>query len=128
MGHPALRGGAGSGAAVSERVLGVAAGAAEPRHLFRGRRLPDGAHRHRPRVAMSQGATRRFSIRYSIQRWNDGVWFYGSFFVILVVLIVAKLIQHQSILSFLPVLVLDGGILLDFWLMRLFSYVEVADG
>ena len=77
---------------------------------------------------MSQGATRRFSIRYSIQRWNDGVWFYGSFFIILVVLIVAKLIQHQSILSFLPVLVLDGGILLAFWLMRLFSYVEVADG
>src|SRR5205085_1771915 len=49
-------------------------------------------------------------------------------FVILVVLTVAKLIQHQSILSFLPVLVLDGGILLAFWLMRLFSYVEVADG
>ena len=38
---------------------------------------------------MTQGATRRYPIRYSIQRWNDGIWFYGSFFVILIVLIVA---------------------------------------
>ncbi|HEX3630164.1 MAG TPA: hypothetical protein VHW91_06825 [Candidatus Dormibacteraeota bacterium] len=76
---------------------------------------------------MTQGATRRFPIRYSIQRWNDGVWFYGSFLVILVVLTAGKLIAHQSIVSFVPVLVLDAGILLAFWLMRLLSYVEVLD-
>lgn len=76
---------------------------------------------------MTQGATRRFPIRYSIQRWNDGIWFYGSFFIILVVLVIAKLVAHQNILSFLPALVLDGGVLIAFWLMRLLSYVEIAD-
>src|SRR5438094_294818 len=60
------------------RVLAVAAGAAEPRYLLRGRRPPDGAHRHRPRGSMTQGAPRWFPIRYAIQRWNDGKWFYGS--------------------------------------------------
>lgn len=76
---------------------------------------------------MTQGPTHRFPIRYSIQRWNDGAWFYGSFFVILLVLIAGKLIAHQSILDFLPVLVLTGGILLSFWLMRRFSYVQISD-
>ena len=76
---------------------------------------------------MTQGATRRFPIRYSIQRWKDGIWFYGSFFVILVVLIAVKLFARQPIISFIPVLVLDGGILVVFWLMRLASYVEMSD-
>jgi hypothetical protein len=76
---------------------------------------------------MTQGATRRFPIRYSIQRWNDGVWFYGSFLIILIVLTAGKLLARQSIVSFLPVLVLDAGILLAFWLMRLLSYVEVTN-
>jgi len=76
---------------------------------------------------MTQGGTRRFPIRYSIQRWNDGIWFYGSFFVILVVLVVVKLFTRQPIISFIPVLVLDGGILVAFWLMRLASYVEISD-
>ncbi len=76
---------------------------------------------------MTQGATRRFPIRYSIQRWNDGAWFYGSFFIILVVLIAGKLIAHQSILNFVPVLVLTGAILISFWLMRRFSYVQISD-
>ena len=76
---------------------------------------------------MTQGGTRRFPIRYSVQRWNDGIWFYGSFFVILVVLVVVKLFVRQSIISFIPVLVLDGGILAAFWLMRLASYVEMSD-
>jgi hypothetical protein len=76
---------------------------------------------------MTQGATRRFPIRYSIQRWKDGVWFYGSFFVILVVLVVAKHLAHQPIVTFVPVLVLDGGILVLFWLMRLASYVQTDD-
>lgn len=71
-------------------------------------------------------ASRRFPIRYSIQRWNDGLWFYGSFLIILVVLTLAKVIAHQSIVSFVPVLVLDAGILVAFWLMRLVSYVEVT--
>jgi len=76
---------------------------------------------------MTQGGTRRFPIRYSIQRWKDGIWFYGSFFVILVVLVVVKLFTNQPIISFIPVLVLDGGILVVFWLMRLSSYVEMSD-
>ncbi len=70
--------------------------------------------------------SRRYPIRYSIQRWNDGLWFYGSFFIILVVLTLAKLFARQSILSFVPVLVLDAALLVAFWLMRLFSYVEVT--
>jgi len=76
---------------------------------------------------MTAEATRRFTIRYSTQRWTDGRWFYGGFFIILVVLAAVKVVQHQPVLSFLPVLVVDGGILLAFWLMRLFSYVEIAD-
>lgn len=82
-----------------------------------------------PIVAEASAAGRRFPIRYSIQRWNDGLWFYGSFFIILVVLTLAKVVAHQSIVSFLPVLVLDAGILVAFWVMRLLSYVEItADG
>lgn len=76
---------------------------------------------------MTEGGTRRFPIRYSIQRWKDGVWFYGSFFVILLVLVIIKLVVKQSIVSFIPVLVLDGGILIVFWLFRLSSYVELTD-
>ena len=76
---------------------------------------------------MTEGATRRFPIRYAIQRWSDGKWFYGSFFIILVVLIAIKLYQKQPIVSFIPVTVLDGAILLAFWLMRLVSYVEITD-
>jgi Bacterial PH domain len=76
---------------------------------------------------MTGAATRRFAIRYSLQRWSDGKWFYGSFFIVLVVLVVINLIQRQQIVSFIPVLVLDGAILLAFWLMRLVSYVEITD-
>ena len=76
---------------------------------------------------MTQGAPRRFPIRYAIQRWNDGIWFYGSFFVILLVLIAIKLFARQPIVSFIPVLVIDGGVLIVFWLMRRASYVELAD-
>jgi hypothetical protein len=76
---------------------------------------------------MSGEERRRYPILYSVQRWNDGKWFYGGFFIILVVLIVLKLIQHQSIISFIPVTVLDGAILIVFWLMRRISYIEVSD-
>jgi hypothetical protein len=76
---------------------------------------------------MSDGARRRFPIRYSIQRWNDNLWFYGSLFVIVLVLIIAKLVLRQPILNVLPLLVLDGFLLLLFWLMRLFSYIEIRD-
>jgi len=75
---------------------------------------------------MSEAARRRFPIRYSTQRWSDGKWFYGSFFIILVVLVAIKLVQHQPIVSFIPVLVLDGAILVAFWVMRRISYIEVA--
>ncbi len=76
---------------------------------------------------MTEEVRRRFPIRYALQRWSDGKWFYGSFFIILLVLVVINQIQHQQILSFIPVLVLDGAILLAFWLMRLVSYVEITD-
>jgi len=76
---------------------------------------------------MTRGAIRRFPIRYAIQRWNDGIWFYGSFFIILVVLVAVNLRQGHQIASFIPVLVLDLAILVTFWLMRSFSYVEIAD-
>src|SRR3989454_1345295 len=109
------------------RVLAVVAGAAEPRYLLRRRRPPDGAHRYRPRGSMTQGASRRFPIRYAIQRWKDGIWFYGSFFIILMVLVGVNLLQKHPIASFIPVLLLDAGILVTFWLMRTFSYVETSD-
>ena len=76
---------------------------------------------------MSDKAKRRYPILYSVQRWNDGKWFYGGFFVILVVLLIIKLIQHQTIISFIPVTVLDGVILVVFWLMQRISYIEVSD-
>jgi hypothetical protein len=76
---------------------------------------------------MSDQARRRYPILYSVQRWNDGKWFYGGFFIILVVLIAIKVIQHQSIVSFVPVTVLDGAIVLAFWLMQRISYIEVSD-
>jgi hypothetical protein len=44
-----------------------------------------------------------------------------------VVLIAIKVIQHQSIVSFVPVTVLDGAIVLAFWLMQRISYIEVSD-
>jgi hypothetical protein len=76
---------------------------------------------------MTQGATRRFPIRYAIQRWNDGIWFYGIFFIVLVVLVAFNLQAKRQIVSFIPVLVLDVAILVSFWLMRSFSYVEICD-
>jgi len=76
---------------------------------------------------MSDRAKRRYPILYSVQRWNDGKWFYGGFFIILVVLLIIKLIQHQTIISFIPVTVLDGVILAAFWLMQRISYIEVSD-
>ncbi len=76
---------------------------------------------------MSAQPRRRYPIRYAVQRWNDGRWFYGSFFIILVVLIAINLVNHKSIISFVPVTVIDGGILLAFWLMQRISYIEVSD-
>jgi hypothetical protein len=76
---------------------------------------------------MSDKARRRYPILYSVQRWNDGKWFYGGFFIILVVLIVIKVIQHQTIVSFIPVTVLDGAIVVAFWLARRISYIAVSD-
>ena len=43
------------------------------------------------------------------------------------VLLIIKLIQHQTIISFIPVTVLDGVILVAFWLMQRISYIEVSD-
>ena len=76
---------------------------------------------------MTDNGTRRYPIRYATQRWSDGKWFYGGFFIILVVLVAINLIQNHPIVSFIPVLVVDGGILVAFWLIRLFAYVETRD-
>ena len=76
---------------------------------------------------MSDGSVRRFPILYSIQRWNDGRWFYGSFLVILLVLVAVNLIRRHSVLSYVPVLIVDGAILLALWLFRLMSYLETSD-
>ena len=76
---------------------------------------------------MSDPSRRRYPILYSVRRWNDGKWFYGGFFIILVVLIVIKLNQHQQIISLLPVTVLDAVVLVVFWLMQRISYIEVSD-
>lgn len=76
---------------------------------------------------MSDGTRRRYPILYSVQRWNDGKWFYGGFFIILAVLIVIKVRQHQSIISFIPVTALDGLIVVAFWLAQRVSYIAVSD-
>jgi hypothetical protein len=70
---------------------------------------------------------RRYPILYSVQRWKDGRWFYGGFFIILLALIVNQLVQHRPIISYIPVTVLDGAIVLAFWLLQRISYVEVSD-
>lgn len=75
---------------------------------------------------MTGASTQRFHIRYSIQRWDDGKWFYGSFLIILLGLTAYKIIQHQPIVSFIPVLILDGVILAAIYLLRLVSYVDVG--
>jgi hypothetical protein len=76
---------------------------------------------------MTENPTRRFPIRYATQRWSDGKWFYGGFFIILLVLIAINVYQRKQIVSFIPVTLVDGGILVAFWLMRLYSYVEISD-
>ena len=76
---------------------------------------------------MTQNGTRRFPIRYATQRWTDGKWLYGGLFVVGLVLIAFNLYQRRQILSFVPVTVLCGVILVAFWLMQRFSYVEITD-
>lgn len=76
---------------------------------------------------MSQAAARRFPIRYSIQRWNDNLWFYGALLLILLVLIGAKLVLGQPILNLVPALLLVVVLLAIFWVMRIFSYVELTE-
>jgi hypothetical protein len=76
---------------------------------------------------MTGNGTRRFPIRYATQRWSDGKWFYGSLFVIGLALIAFNLNRGQQILNFVPVTVLCGAILVAFWLMQKFSYLEISD-
>jgi hypothetical protein len=76
---------------------------------------------------MTENGTRRFPIRYATQRWSDGKWFYGGLFIIGLGLIAFNLYQGKAIISFVPVTVLCGAILLAFWLMQKFSYLEISD-
>ena len=75
---------------------------------------------------MNDGPGRRFEIRYATQRWEDGRWFYGSLLLILAVLTIFNIVVRKSIVSFIPVLVLDAVILGGLYLMRRVSYVEVG--
>lgn len=70
---------------------------------------------------------RRFAIRYSIQRWDDGKWFYGILLLVLVALILVKLALRQPI-SFLwwYVLAIDIVLLATLYLFRLTSYLETG--
>src|SRR6202048_2988144 len=76
---------------------------------------------------MSANGTRRYPIRYATQRWSDGKWFYGALFIIGLALIAYNLYRKLSIISLVPVTVLCGAILLAFWVMQKFSYVEITD-
>src|ERR1700737_4568623 len=76
---------------------------------------------------MTQNGIRRFPIRYATQRWSDGEWFYGALFVIGVALIGFNLYRNMQIINFVPVTILCGLILIAFWLMQRFSYLEIAD-
>src|SRR5207245_6089496 len=98
------------------RVLAVADGAAQPRHVLRGGRPSDGAHRHRPRGSMTENGARRFPIRYATQRWTDGKWLYGGLFVVGLVVIAFNLFRGLPILSFVSLTVLCGVVLAAFWL------------
>jgi hypothetical protein len=71
--------------------------------------------------------TRRFSIRYSTQRWDDGKWFYGIFLVVLCGLIAIKLVLRQPV-TFLwwYVLGVDVILLASLYLFRLVSYLETG--
>jgi len=76
---------------------------------------------------MTANGTRRYPIRYAAQRWSDGKWFYGGLFVIGLVLIAFNVYSKRPIINFVPVTVLCGAILVAFWLMQKFSYLEIAD-
>src|SRR3984893_13717774 len=76
---------------------------------------------------MSANGTRRYPIRYATQRWSDGKWFYGALFIIGLALIAYNVYRKLSVISLIPVTVLCGAILVAFWVMQKFSYVEIAD-
>ena len=76
---------------------------------------------------MSESGTRRFPILYATRRWSDGKWFYGGLFVIGLALIAYNLYRRLPFYSLVPVTVLCGAILLAFWMMQKFSYLEISD-
>jgi hypothetical protein len=76
---------------------------------------------------MSENGTRRFPIRYATQRWSDTKWFYGGLFVIGLGLIAYNLYRRLQIITLVPVTVLCGALLLAFWLMQRFCYLEISD-
>jgi hypothetical protein len=75
---------------------------------------------------VSDDAVRRFPIRYSIQRWKDNIWSLGGILIILLAFTVGKLVLGQPMGDLiLPLLIVDALLLALFWLMRVFSYVEL---
>ena len=76
---------------------------------------------------MSENRTRRFPILYASRRWSDGKWFYGGLFVIGLALIAYNRYRGLSVISLVPVTVLCGAILVAFWVIHKFSYLELTD-
>lgn len=77
---------------------------------------------------MTPPARRRYPIRYAIQRWRDLSWFYGGLLVATLVLIAVKPLVHQPEDPWIfAAAIICAVFLIGLWLMRVFSYVEVAD-
>src|ERR1700682_6312988 len=76
---------------------------------------------------MTQNGPRRFPIRSATQRLSDGKCFYGALFVIGLALMGFNLYRNTPIINFVPVTILCGLILIAFWLMQKFSYLEISD-
>jgi hypothetical protein len=76
---------------------------------------------------MSENGTRRFPILYASRRWSDGKWFYGGLFVIGLALIAYNRYRGLSVISLVPVTALCGAILVAFWVIHKFSYLELTD-
>ena len=69
---------------------------------------------------------KRFYIRYSIQRWDDGKWFLGIVIVFLAALIAFELMQRRPVLTFVVVLLMEGIFLGILYLIRLTSYLQLS--
>jgi hypothetical protein len=70
--------------------------------------------------------TKRFYIRYGIQRWDDGKWFLGSFVLLLVVLIAFDYSRGLPVVTFVVVLVMEVIFLAALFILRWTSYLQLT--